>query len=142
MSMANKALLQRFFTEVCEQGNLHGADEIVAVDYVNHHPAPGEAPGREGLKAYVAYLRRAFADLHIEIEDQVGEGDKVATRFTVSFVQQGEFAGIPSTGKHATVTAISIHRISNGLLQENWLSWDALAMLRQLSTAHAVRPSV
>ena len=139
MSTANKALLQRFFEAIYNGGDLHVADEIVAINYINHNPAPGEAPGREGLKAFVAYLRRAFADLHITIEEQVAEGDKVVTRFTISGRHAGEFAGLPPTGKHATVTAISIHCVSNGQIQESWLNWDALGLMQQLGTGHGAR---
>lgn len=132
MSTANKAMLQRFFAEIYNQGDLCIADELVAADYCNHNPAPGEAPGREGLKAFVAYLRRAFADLHIAVEDQVAEDDKVVTRFIISGVQESEFAGIPPTGRRVTVTAIGIHRIHHGQIQEGWLNWDALGLMQQL----------
>lgn len=136
MSTANNAILQRFFEAIYNQGDLDVADEIVATHYVNHNPLPGEAPGREGLKAFAAYLRRAFADLDIAIEDQVAEEDKVVTRFTISGIQQGEFAGIPPSGKLAKVSAIGIHRICNGRIQECWLSWDALGLVRQLEVGH------
>lgn len=132
MSNINKALLQRVFEEIYNQGNLAVADEIVAADYRNHNPAPGEAPGREGLKAFVAYLRRAFDDFHVTMKDQVTEGDKVVTRFTISGCQQGEFAGIPPAGKFACVAAIGIHRVVDGRIVESWLSWDALGLMRQL----------
>ncbi|MCB0063030.1 MAG: ester cyclase [Caldilineaceae bacterium] len=132
MSNANKQLLVRFFEAIYNQGDLRVADEIVAVDYRNHNPAPGEAPGREGLKAFVAYLRRAFDDFHITVEDQVAAGDKVVTRFTINGRHVGEFAGIPPSGKFARVTAIGIHRVVDGRIVESWLSWDALGMMRQL----------
>lgn len=131
-SSANKATIQRLFEEVYNQGDLRVADEIVAVNYISHNPAPGEAPGREGFKAFVAYLRRAFADPHIAIEDQIEEGGKVVTRFTISGKQEGEFAGIPPTGKLASVSAIAIHRIIDGQIQEGWLNWDALGLVQQL----------
>lgn len=137
MSTANKAIVQRFFEELYNQGDLRVANEIGAADYISHNPAPGEAPGREGLKAFVAYLRRAFADLQITIEDQVAEEDKVVTRFTISGCQQGEFAGIRPTGKCVQVTAIGIHRIVDGQIQESWLNWDALGMVRQLGDEHS-----
>ncbi|MCB0189665.1 MAG: ester cyclase, partial [Caldilineaceae bacterium] len=56
----------------------------------------------------------------------------VVTRFTISGCQEGEFAGIPPTGKFAKVTAIGIHRIVHGQIQESWLNWDALGMMQQL----------
>ena len=131
-SSANKATIQRLFEEVYNQGDLRVADEIVAVKYFSHNPAPGEAPGREGCKAFVAYLRRAFADLHIAIADQVAENEKVVTRFTISGRQEGEFAGIPPSGKFASVTAIAIHRVVDEQIHEGWLNWDALGLVQQL----------
>ena len=132
MGNPNQALLLRFFEEIYNQGDLRVADEIVAPTYINHNPAPGEAPGREGLKAFVAYLRRAFDDFHISVEDQVAAGDKVVTRFTISGRQAGEFAGIPPTGKFARVMATGIYRVVEGRIVESWLNWDALGMVRQL----------
>ena len=134
MSRANKAILRRFFEEVYNQGNLAVADDLVAADYVSHNPAPGEAPGREGLKAFVAYLRRALADLHVTIEAQVAEEDRVATRYTIRGRQEGEFAGIPPTGKLVTITATSMHRIAGGQIRESWLNWDTLGLIQQLGS--------
>ena len=139
MSAINKTLLQRFFEEIYNQGNLTAADELVAADYMSHNPAPGEAPGREGLKAFVAYLRRAFADLHVTVEAQVAEGERVATRYTIRGRQAGEFAGFPPTGKLVTITAISMHRIADGRIQESWLNWDMLGLIRQLASDELIR---
>lgn len=137
MCAINKTLLQRFFEEIYNQGNLTAADELVAADYISHNPAPGEAPGREGLKAFVAYLRRALADLHVTIEAQVAEGDRVATRYTIRGRQEGEFAGIPPTGKLVTITATSMHRIEDGQIRESWLNWDTLGLIQQLGAGRA-----
>ncbi len=139
MSRANKAILRRFFEEIYNQGNLAVADDLVAADYVCHNPAPGEAPGREGLKAFVAYLHRSFDDLHVTIEDQVAEGDRVATRYTIRGRQEGEFAGIPPTGKLVTITATSMHRIEDGQIRESWLNWDMLGLIRQLASDELIR---
>lgn len=132
MSTENKHILRRFFEEIFNQGNLAVADTIVAADYINHNPAPGEPPGCEGLKQFVTYMRNTFPDLHITVEDQVAEDDKVVTRFTISGTQRREFAGIPPTGRKVTVTALNIHRVSDGQICEGWLNWDALGMMQQL----------
>jgi predicted ester cyclase len=110
MSTINKTILRRFFEELFSRGDLSVADEIVALDYVNHNPVPGEPPGREGLKGFVVYLRAAFPDIHFTVEEQLVEGDKVVTRWTATGTQQGECAGIAATGKPVNVTAINIHR--------------------------------
>jgi len=128
----NKALHRRFFEELFNQGNLERADELVAANYVNHNPAPGETPGLEGLKQFVTTLRTAFPDIQFTLDDQIAEGDRVTTRFTATGTHQAEFAGIPATGKPIRITAINIHRVAEGKIQEGWLNWDALGMMQQL----------
>jgi steroid delta-isomerase-like uncharacterized protein len=132
MSIHNKLIVRRFFEEIFNQGNLAAADEIVAVDYLNHNAAPTEAPGREGLKQFVSYAHAGLRDLQFTLDDQVAEDDKVVTRWTATAIHQGEFAGIPATGKRVTITAINIHRVVEGQIQEGWLQWDALGLLQQL----------
>ena len=132
MSASNKAILRRLFEKVYNQGDLQAADEIMAAGFVNHNPAPGEASGREGFKAFVAYLRRAFADFQITVEDQIAEGDKVVTRFTISGRHAGEFAGFPPSGKLVSVPAMALHRIVDGQIREGWFNWDALGLMQQL----------
>ena len=132
MSASNKAILRRLFEKVYNQGDLQAADEIMAADFVNHNPAPGEAAGREGFEAFVAYLRRAFADFQITVEDQIAEGDKVVTRFTISGRHAGEFAGFPPSGKLVSVPAMALHRIVDGQIREGWFNWDALGLMQQL----------
>ena len=137
MSDVNKAILRRFFEEMFNTGDLSVADEIVAPSYINHNAVPGETPGREGLKAFVSLLRTAFSDFHITVKDQIAEGDKVVTRFSVRGTHQAEFAGVPASGRSITVTAVNVHRVSGGQIQEAWLNWDALGMMQQLGAIPA-----
>ena len=132
MSIQNKLILRRFFEELFNQGNLAAADEIVSETYVNHNAVPGEAPGRAGLTQFIAYTRSAFRDLNFTITDQIAEGGKVTTRWTATGIHQGAFAGVPATGKAVAITAINIHRVNNGQIQEGWLNWDALGFLQQV----------
>ena len=128
----NKAILRRFFEEIFNNGDLSVADEIVAADYVNHNPAPGETPGLEGLKEFVTNLRTAFPDVSFTIDDEVAEGDKVVTRWTCRGTHQAEFAGIPASGNHVTFSAINIHHVVDGKIQEAWVKWDTLDFMQQL----------
>lgn len=139
MSTQHKLILRRFFEELFNQGNLAAADEIVSASYVNHNAAPGERPGRTGLTQFVADIHCAFRDLNVTIEEQLVDGDKVTTRWTVTGIHQGEFAGIPATGKAIAITAINIHRVTNGQIQEGWLNWNALGFLQQVG-ANSVSP--
>ena len=114
MSKENKALFERVIEEVFNKGNLAVADEIIAPDFIDNDPNPGQEPGLAGFKAMVGVFRTAFPDIHVTIEDLIAEGDKVVGRFTTHGTQQGEFAGIAPTGKQVTVKEIHIVRIVNG----------------------------
>ncbi len=132
MSEENKAIMRRFYEDLFGSGDLSVADEIVATEFVNHNPPPGESPGREGIKEFVTLFRTAFPDIHYTVEDQIAEGDKVVTRFTMTGTHRGDFPGIPATGKPITVTAIGIHRLAGGKTQEAWFNSDLLGMMQQL----------
>jgi predicted ester cyclase len=128
----NKRLVRRFYEEI-DAGNLDALDELVAKDYIDHSPPPfpGFAPGREGLKQAFRLFWDATPGTH-EIEDQIGEGDKVVTRLTARGTHRGDLPGIPATGNDMLMTATVIHRIENGRLAEKWSDKDVLAMLQQL----------
>jgi predicted ester cyclase len=129
----NKAIVRRMFEEVQNKGNLVAADELIATNYIDHNPiSPGLAPGLEGIKQGLALLREAMPDLWVTIEDMVAEGDKVTTRVTARFTHKGEFMGIAPTGKQVTIPGISIMRIADGKIVEEWTSSDQLGMMMQL----------
>jgi steroid delta-isomerase-like uncharacterized protein len=129
----NKALARRVIEEMFNEGNLDVADELIASDYVDHDPAmPEEVRGPEGFKEYVGMYRSAFPDLHIQIEDQIAEGDKVVTRWTGTGTHEGELAGIAPTGNYVTLPGMEIVRISEGKLVEGWEGYDSMTMMRQL----------
>ena len=129
----NKALARSVLEEMFNKGNLDVADELLAPDYVNHDAAmPEDIHGPEGFKQYVGAYRSAFSDLHLEIEEQIAEGDLVATRWTGTGTHDGELAGIPPTGKRVTLPGMEIVRISGGKLVEGWEGYDSMNLMRQL----------
>lgn len=77
-------------------------------------------------------FRTAFPDLYGTIEDLIAEGDKVVTRITYRGTHQGEFMGIPPTGRPVTMTFTGINRIAGGKIAEGWVNFDALGMMQQL----------
>ena len=79
----------------------------------------------------------AFSDARITVDDQIAEGDKVATRWTGRGTHTGEIAGISATGKDVTVTGLTISRLEGGLIAEEWTTWDTLGMLVQLGAVPA-----
>ena len=129
----NKALARRVLEEMFNKGNLNLADEVFAPDYVDHDPAmPEDIRGPEGFKEYVSIFRTAFPDIHLEIEDQVAEGDKVVTRWTGTGTHEGDLMGIAPTGNKVTLPGMEIVRISGGKLAEGWEGYDSMVLMEQL----------
>jgi steroid delta-isomerase-like uncharacterized protein len=127
----NKELVRRLGVEPWE-GNLGVIDELVASNYVGHDPAQPEMQGPEGIKEFVTSYLAGFPDGKITIDEQLAEGDLVASRWTGRGTHQGELMGIPPTGKQVTVSGITISRVKNGKVVEEWSNWDTLGMLQQL----------
>jgi predicted ester cyclase len=133
MSEANKALAARMPLEVFGQGRTQVIEEVLAPDFIDHGTVPpGFPPGPDGVKAFVAVVRNAFPDLTITIDQAIAEGDLVALHITASGTMQGEFAGMPPSGKNATWEAVHISRFVNGKVAEHWVVQDQLGMLQQL----------
>lgn len=129
----NKTIIRRIPEELFNQGNLAAADELFAPNYTGHRPfPPGWPTGVAGVKQFASVLRTAFPDLHLAVEDVLGDGDKVVVRITASGTQQGAFMGIPATGKRAVWTETHICRMAGGQVVEHWVNTDQLGMLQQL----------
>jgi len=111
-------------------------DEVFEPDVKQH--SPFEATGTQTLKEMVvARLYRAFPDLHITIEDLIEEGDKVVEKETVTGTHQGEYNGLPPTGKSVSYNEIFIMRFVNGRIAEIWGVVDLFSQMRQLGMIHA-----
>jgi steroid delta-isomerase-like uncharacterized protein len=95
-------------------------------------PLPGQQQGREGLKQVISAFRTALPDIHWVIEETVGEGDKVFSRFTWHGTHRGEFFGVPATGKQITVKGMVVDRVVAGKMAESRILMDGLSMMRQL----------
>ena len=128
----NKALAKRAWDEMFNQKNTAVLDELFSPDYVYHGPQNQELRGTEGLKKILSQFLEAFPDLHLEIKDLVAEGDKVASRVTMTGTHQGELHGIAPTGKEVNTTIILITRFADGKVAEDWESRDDLGLLQQL----------
>ena len=128
----NKALVSRYIDELQNKGNPDAVDEFLSPDYVNHIAAPGQDPGPEGTRTFIAMMAKAFPDLHAEIHAQYAEGDDVVTHKTIHATHKGEFMGVPATGKHVDIKVIDILRVSDGKITDHWAVADSLSMLEAL----------
>ena len=128
----NISVIARFLEEVINQGRLEQADELVAVDFVELDPLPGQRQGREGLKEVIGMMRAAFPDIHWVVEETVASGDKVVTRFTWIGTHRGTFLGAPASGRTVSVKGVVIDRLSAGKMADSRILMDNFTMMQQL----------
>jgi steroid delta-isomerase-like uncharacterized protein len=127
------AHIRRGYEEGWSQGDFAAIDEFLAPHAVLHAPIqPEPIYGREGVKDLMIKLRTGLPDLQITIEDMVGEGDTLLVRYTARGTHLGDFMGIPPTGKQVVLSEIEVHRLADGKIQEMWLEFDAVSLLKQL----------
>lgn len=135
MSEQNKAILQRWFDEVWNNGNSEAISELITDDIKIHglsdvegSPVTTAAEFRE----YHAQLRTAFPDIVVTIDDIFAEGDKVVARCSIEAKHTGEMHGIAPTNSPVDFTGMAIVRVKNGKIVEAWNSFDFLKMSQQL----------
>lgn len=85
-----------------------------------------------GIKMVLGGFRAGMPDVSFVIEDTISEGDRIAVRYTASGTHTGEYFGIPATGRAVSFTGVTLFRVADGLLQESWVQYDALGLMRQL----------
>ena len=137
MSDANKAIVRRE-VEMFSTGDWSIAEEIYSEDYVAHDPTkPEPIRGIEGGKEEAAGYRAAFPDLAVTIDHQLADGEYVVTRWTATGTHEGDLDGLAPTGKSATVSGISVVRIVDGKIVEDYTQWDALGLMTQLGAVAA-----
>lgn len=132
-----KALAQRWFTEVMNEGKLEVIDEICSQDFVDHDPLPGTSPDFAGLKDFVTQVRSAFPDLETTAEDILVEGDRLAVRSTIRGTHKGDFMGIPASGKKVEVSNYDFVRFENDQAAEHWGTIDSAALMEQIGATPA-----
>ena len=134
----NKALVRQMVEEVFNRGNVSLADEFLAPDFVEREELPPGIPrDREGVKQLTTMLRNAFPDFKARIDDIVAEGDKVVIRQTWSGTHQGEFMGVPPTGRSVSFGVIDIIRMTGGKVAEHWGQMDSMSLMQQLGAIPA-----
>ena len=130
---ANKVVVRRLMEELLTAGRIEVADELIAGDYVEHAPLPGQEPGLRGLKGALPRFWAAFPDFRLSIDDMIAEGDRVVVRSTATATHRGSFCGVPPTGLRVRWTAIDIIRLADGKQVEHWGNQETLEVLHQLN---------
>jgi steroid delta-isomerase-like uncharacterized protein len=130
-----KASAERWFGEVLSKGKVDVIDELVSSDFVDHDPFPGTSPDIQGLKDSVDIIRSAFPDAEVSADDVIVEGNRLAVRSTLRGTHDGDFMGIPATGKKVEVAGYDMVRFDGDKAAEHWGVIDIAAMMEQLGVA-------
>jgi steroid delta-isomerase-like uncharacterized protein len=127
---AAKTVVRAFYDSYNRKDVQASFDAYISTNLRNH--AMGGRYDRAGWLAGDATLFPAFVDFTFTVLDQVAEGDKVATRWTMGGTHTGEFFGLPASGKTAFLTGTSVDRVENGQIVEHWSDMDFTGFLQQM----------
>lgn len=133
---SNKAVAQGFVEE-WNKGNLEGALAFIDDNVVDHNPAPGQAPGKDGARQALSGFLTAFPDLKFYNDYVLAEGDRVVDHGTARGTHKGNLFGIPPTGKSVEFTYTDIYRIANGKITEIWHIEDIVMAMQQIGAIKA-----
>ncbi len=137
-ALDNKAIVERFYDEFWCAGNLAAADHLCSPDFQWHFGGMPDVPNLEAFKQLVADLLAAFPDYACSVSaPRVVEGDMVVTRYTWTGTQRGPFMGRPPTGRQVTMTGMTVDRVADGKVVEEWCEENWLALMQQLGQAKA-----
>lgn len=128
----HKSLVRAALEATFGRGDLHALDECFTPSVTLHEPGREPMHGRDELRRGLTGLRTAFPDFRFSIQDQVAEDGRVAIRYVGQGTQQGEFLGIPATGREIRYTGMLMVRLEEGRIAEFWAQPDLLGVLRQL----------
>jgi len=126
----NKALAKRAFEELLSKGRFELAEQLYAKDFVNHGIRRNIS--LEEDQAALKGWHQAFPDISIVPEKLIGEGDLVAIYWIARGTNTGTGNGLPATGKKGELAGITIWRIVDGKIKEEWSAFDQLSMMQQL----------
>jgi steroid delta-isomerase-like uncharacterized protein len=131
----NKAVVERMFGEVINEGRLELLDDLFDPEFVTS-TQQGDMD-REGFRQFVEGWRAGFSDLHCEVGDLVAEGDRVAWSVRATGTHSGDFLGIPATGRAVDFRSLNIAEFRNGRGYRHTVLMDLPALLAQLGVASA-----
>jgi len=133
----NKTLISSFIDEYQTGGDERALRRTVHPDVVDHSRPPGISPGVEGVREQFDGFRAAFSGFRATVLHQVAEGDLVVTHKVFTGRHDGEFAGVPPTGRDVEIVVMDIVRVADGRIVEHWNCVDRLGLMIQLGALPA-----
>jgi predicted ester cyclase len=133
--MPDASFIHRWFEEVWNNKREDAVDEMFDQNGIAHglvDPDGNEIRGPEVFKKLHRQFVETFPDMHIEVEDAVVEGDKIAARCRVTGSHLGRGIGVTPTNGPVEFTGMTIVRIKDGKIVEAWNEFNFMEMYRQV----------
>jgi steroid delta-isomerase-like uncharacterized protein len=128
----NKQIVREFIEEILNRQRVELVGELLASDYKLYFPGAPEAMTRETFPQFLAGFPTAFPDFHLAVESLIAEGDEVAARFVLAGTHEGDFMGVPATGKKVAVPGHVFYRLRGGKIVDDRPIFDRALLLQQL----------
>lgn len=134
----NKLLIRKYIEEVINTGNVDEIEKYVSTDYTEVFEGKRYPIGINGAKEHILGVRQTYPDLAVTVEQQIAEGEYVATCITARGTHQGVWLGITPTGKVVTYTGVNIDRVVDGRIIEHGGAANLLGPLLDIGAVRVV----
>jgi len=135
----NKALIRNYFEEIVNTGNVNEIHKYISPSYAEISGGQKRIVGIEGAKEHISGVRNTYANLTMKIEQQIAEGEWVASCVTARGIHKGHWLGMKPTGKSVTITAVNVDRIVNGLIVEHGGAANTFEALLEIGAIKVVQ---
>jgi predicted ester cyclase len=137
----NKLVIRRFIEEVVNTGNVDKLADFISSEYIDNCDKTGQSNGLEGAKNHILGVRQTYPDLHLTVEQQIAEGDWVATRITARGTHLGTWLGMKPTGKAIEITGVNIDRVIDDRIVEHGGAANTLEAMLAIGAVQVARTS-
>lgn len=138
LSEVAKAVVRRNTEEVQGKGDFELFEELFADDFIDRTPQPGGTPDKAGVRELYHRLRAAFPDFRPEIHWQTADGNLVTTYKIYHGTHQGDFLGVPATGRKIRFETVDAMRVVNGKITEHWGVANLYSVIEQFGALPSI----
>ena len=132
MSVEQQNAVIHRWIEAWNRQDLDVVEDLLASDYVRHDANLPDVNGSIAQLEFIAGVLRAFPDLHVQAEQLIAQDDHVAVRVSMWGTHQGDFVGVPATGREVRFESMEVFRLDGGKVAEQWVVMNALGLFQQL----------
>jgi predicted ester cyclase len=122
MSAQNKELVRKYYEDVLNGKALDAVGDFFADERIV-----------EGIRRGCFSYFTAFPDLHVSVDELIAEGDNVFVRSTMTGTHDGEYKGMPPTGRHVAAESAEIFRVKDEKFVGHWCLTNVAGLMRQIT---------